>query len=259
MTASSTTLPVQALRRFATDALAAKGMSAADAATVADVLLWADRRGVGTHGVARLAQYCGFVDKGELDPRAVPERVIDLPASARLDAHRAAGPVAMMAAVEVAMEKARVASVGMVLVSRTTHTGALGCYTQALARRGFAAVALCATNPFMLYHGAAAAGAGTNPISIAVPGGAADPMVFDMTTGATSMGNLAQARRSGQQLAPGLAADERGRPVTDPRLARLVLPLGGAKGSGLSLMIELLASHLSGEPILAEALERTPL
>jgi LDH2 family malate/lactate/ureidoglycolate dehydrogenase len=80
-----------------------------------------------------------------------------------------------------------------------------------------------------------------------------------MTTGATSMGSLMQARRDGTQMEPGLAADAQGRPVTDPRLARLVLPLGGAKGSGLSLMIELLASHLGGNPVLAEALEQTPL
>ncbi len=253
------TISIQALRRFACDVLAARGMRPADAGTVADALVWADSRGVATHGVARLAQYCGFIDRGDLDPRAVMERAIDLPASARLDARRAAGPVAMMAAVEVAIEKARAAGVGMVLVSRTTHTGALGCYTQALARRGFAGVALCATNPFMVYHGAAAAGAGTNPIAIAVPAGGDEPIVFDMTTGATSMGNLAQARRSGRTLEPGLAADAQGQPVTDPQLARMVLPLGGAKGSGLSLMIELLASHLSGESVLAEALEKTPL
>jgi ureidoglycolate dehydrogenase (NAD+) len=165
-----------------------------------------------------------------------------------------------MAAVDIAMEKARAASIGMVVVANTTHTGALGCYTQALARQGFAAIAMTATGPLMLYHGAAAAAAGTNPISIAVPGAgaSADPIVLDMTTGATSLGHILQARRSGQPLAPGLAADENGRPVTDPQLARLVMPLGGAKGAGLSLMIELLASHLAGNPIVAEALQAAP-
>jgi ureidoglycolate dehydrogenase (NAD+) len=165
----------------------------------------------------------------------------------------------MMAAVDLAMEKARAASVGLVLVTHTTHTGALGCYTQALARQGFAALAVSASGPLMLYHGAAAAAVGTNPLSIAVPGAGSDPVLLDMTTGATSMGSLMQARRDGTPLEPGLAADAQGRPVTDPQLAKLVLPLGGAKGSGLSLMIELLASHLGGNPVLAEALEQTSL
>jgi LDH2 family malate/lactate/ureidoglycolate dehydrogenase len=67
-----------------------------------------------------------------------------------------------------------------------------------------------------------------------------------------------QARRTGEALAPGLALDRDGAPTTDPRAAAVPLPLGGAKGSGLALMIECLASLLAGNPILAEALEGTP-
>jgi LDH2 family malate/lactate/ureidoglycolate dehydrogenase len=251
------TIPAENLRRFAVDVFVAKGMRAADAQTVANTLLWADLRGVGTHGVSRIPQYCGFMDKGQLDPRAAPQRVTDLPGSAKLDAQRAAGPVAMQAATEVAMEKARAGGVGLVLVAHTTHTGALGCYTQALARQGFAGIAFAATIPWMVYHGAAAAAAGTNPISIAMPGAGADPILLDMTTGATSTGQLVQARRTGKPLPEGVAADEHGRPVTDPQQAKLVLPLGGAKGSGLSLMIELLVSHLAGNPIIAEELAQS--
>jgi ureidoglycolate dehydrogenase (NAD+) len=258
VSAAAKPIAADALRRFAVDVFTAKGMRGADARTVADSLVWADLRGVGTHGVSRIPLYCSFIDRGDLDPRAVPQRVTDLPASAKLDALRAAGPIAMMAAVDLAMEKARAASIGMVVVANTTHTGALGRYTQALARQGFAGIALTATVPLMLYHGAAAAAAGTNPISIAVPGAGSDPIVLDMTTGATSLGHIMQARRSGQALAPGLAADENGQPVTDPQLAKLVMPLGGAKGAGLSLMIELLASHLAGNPIVAEALAGQP-
>jgi ureidoglycolate dehydrogenase (NAD+) len=260
VSAGATLITADALRLFAVDVFTAKGMRSSDARTVADTLVWADLRGVATHGVSRIPLYCSFIDRGDLDPAGTPQRVTDLPASAKLDAQRAAGPVAMMAAVDIAMEKARAASIGMVVVANTTHTGALGRYTQALAREGFAGLALTATGPLMLYHGAAAAAAGTNPLSIAVPGGdaGADPIVLDMTTGATSLGHILQARRSGQPLEPGLAADEHGRTVTDPRLAKLVMPLGGAKGAGLSLMIELLASHLAGNPIVMEALENAP-
>jgi LDH2 family malate/lactate/ureidoglycolate dehydrogenase len=252
-------IPAEALRRFASDVFIAKGMDAQGAGTVADALLWADLRGVGTHGVARVPQYCKFIDQGDLDPRAVPERVLDLPAAARIDGRGAAGPVALQMAVGVAAGKARAAGIGMALVAGTTHTGALGRYTQALAQQGFAAIAVSASNPLMVYHGAAAAGAGTNPLSIAMPDGERAPILFDMATSATSMGHLLQARRDREALAPGLAVDGQGQPVTDPQLAKWVLPLGGPKGSGLSLMIELLASHLGGNSLVAEALEQTPL
>ena len=71
---SARTLQAEALRQFAQAVFLAKGMRAPDAATVAHALVWADLRGIGTHGVARLPQYCGFIDKGDLDPKAVPQR-----------------------------------------------------------------------------------------------------------------------------------------------------------------------------------------
>jgi ureidoglycolate dehydrogenase (NAD+) len=109
----------------------------------------------------------------------------------------------------------------------------------------------------MAYHGARAAGVSTAPLSIAVPG-EHEPLALDMGSGVVSLGKLMQARRSGEALAPDLALDAQGSPTTDPRKAAIPLPLGGAKGSGLALMIECLASLLAGNPILAEALEGTP-
>ena len=255
---SARTLQAEALRQFAQAVFLAKGMRAPDAATVAHALVWADLRGIGTHGVARLPQYCGFIEKGDLDPKAVPQRELDLPAAVRIQGKRAAGAVAMMMAVEAAIEKAQSGAIGLAVVALTTHTGALGYYTQALARRGFAGLAFNASIPLMLVHGASAAGTGTNPLSIAVPGADSEPVLLDMTTGATSMGQVQQARRSNTPLPPGVAADEHGQVVTDPQRAKFVLPLGGARGSGLSLMIELLASHLAGHPLVSEALARTP-
>jgi ureidoglycolate dehydrogenase (NAD+) len=175
----------------------------------------------------------------------------------KLDADRAAGPVAMMRASELAIGKARSAGLGLALVRSTTHTAALGYYTQRGAREGMAMIAVSASVPNMAYHGARAAGVSTAPLSIAVPGDA-EPLALDMGSGVVSIGKLMQARRAGEALAPGLALDQEGNPTTDPHKAATPLPLGGAKGSGLALMIECLASLLSGNPILAEALEGTP-
>jgi LDH2 family malate/lactate/ureidoglycolate dehydrogenase len=163
----------------------------------------------------------------------------------------------MVHAVELAMPKARSAGIGLVVVRATTHTAANGYYTQKAARGGMACIAVSASSPNMAYHGARAAGVSTAPLSIAVPGDA-DPIALDMGSGMVSLGKLMQARRTGERLGEGLALDAQGNPTTDPKAASIPLPLGGAKGSGLALMIECLASLLASNPILAEALEGTP-
>ena len=118
-----------------------------------------------------------------------------------------------------------------------------------------AAVALAASMPFMAYHGTRAAGVSTNPISIAVPGGERGPVVLDMATGVVARGKLVQAKKTGQPIPAGWALDRDGNPTTDPQAALIPLPLGGPKGSGLSLMIELITSLVVANPIIAGALE----
>lgn len=90
-----------------------------------------------------------------------------------------------------------------------------------------------------------------------MPGGARGPVVLDMATSVIAMGKLHQARRAGVPLPEWAAIDADGVPTTDPKAARIPLPLGGPKGSGLSLMIELIASLVVANPILADALEGT--
>ena len=123
------------------------------------------------------------------------------------------------------------------------------------AQEGMAAVALAASMPFMAYHGTRAPGVSTNPLSIAVPGGERGPVVLDMATGVVARGKLVQARKTGQPIPPGWALDRDGNPTTDPQAALIPLPLGGPKGSGLSLMIELITSLVVSNPIIAGALE----
>ena len=228
-------------------------MSDAHAAIVADVLVWADLRGIGSHGVARIPFYVRLIDNRDLNPTPTITVRKETAASVVIDADRAAGPIAMMSALRAAIGKARDAGVGLAFVRRTTHTAALGYYTLAAADDGLAAVAAAATTPLMAYHGARAAGVGTNPISIAVPGNA--PLVLDMGMGVISMGKLVHARKTGQSIPAGWALDGEGKPATDLRSAKIPLPVGGPKGSGLSLMIECLASLVVGNPILSAALQ----
>ena len=255
--AAAALVTAEALTRFTKAVFVRAGMSEAHAGIVADVLVWADLRGVSSHGVARIPLYARLIDRGDLNVTPAMTTRTETVASILVEADRAAGPVAMTSAMDAAMRKARDAGVGLAFVRATTHTAALGYYTSRAADGGLAGIALAATTPLMAYHGARAAGVGTSPMSIAVPGGDRGPVVFDMGMGIISMGKLVQARKTSQPIPAGLALDGAGNPATDSHSARIPLPVGGPKGSGLALMIECLTSLVVSNPILAEALEGT--
>jgi LDH2 family malate/lactate/ureidoglycolate dehydrogenase len=186
--------------------------------------------------------------------RPEPKVTHPVPIGIVIEADRAPGPAILTFAVEQLIERATQYGMAMALVSRMTHSGALGYYTEKGAKAGLACIALNAgVLAAMPYHGARGAVLGTNPISIAVPGGD-EPLLFDMATSAISMGKVMAARRTGAPLEPGWAADQDGVPTTDAKAAAMVLPLGGPKGSGLAVMIECMASLLSAHPLIADAL-----
>lgn len=251
-------LGAPALRLFVSALFERAGMSAGHAATVADALVWANLRGVDTHGVVRAARYLEFIETQIINARPQMRVVSDTPAVQVLEADRAAGAVAMSEAAAMALAKASCAGIGLVMVRATTHTGALGYFTERIARRGMTGIAISASIPNMAYHGACAAGVSTAPISIALPGAGDTPIVFDMGTGVVSLGRLAQAKRANETLAAGLALNARGQPTTDAQTATIPLPLGGAKGSGLALMIELMSSLAVANPLLAEFFSGEP-
>ena len=253
---TATTVDAAALARFATDVFARAGMPRADATTVAEVLVWANLRGVDTHGVTRIPRYVELIERGEMNPRPAIRIRTETPACVLIEADRAAGPVAMMRGVSEAERRARDAGVGLALVRATTHTAALGYYTLEIAKAGMAGIALSGSWPNVVYHGSRASGVSTSPISIAVPGG--EPVVLDMATSIVSMGKLNQAKKAGKPIPEGWALDAQGLPTTDPQAAQTPLPMGGAKGSGLSFMVECLASLIASNPLLAESLEGTP-
>jgi LDH2 family malate/lactate/ureidoglycolate dehydrogenase len=255
---AAVTVSADALRRFTREVFVRAGMPEPAAATVADALVWADLRGVDSHGVSRITMYLRLIDDGDLNVTPAITTRSETAASVLLDADRAAGPVAMTMAMRAAVGKAREAGVGLALVRATTHTAALAYYTLMAAEEDMAALAVAASGPFMAYHGTRAAGVSTNPLSIAAPGGEGGPVVLDMATGVVARGRLVQARKIGRPIPAGWALDHDGHPTTDPQAALIPLPVGGPKGSGLSLMIELITSLLVANPIIAGALADTP-
>jgi LDH2 family malate/lactate/ureidoglycolate dehydrogenase len=251
-------IPAGRLEGWVAKIFSREGLSEEHARLVAEVLVWANLRGMDTHGVLRVPRYVDLIRAGDLNPRPDMKVRNEAAASVVLEADRAAGPVAMTHATRLSIGKAKEAGIGICLARGTTHTAALGYYTHLAADAGMAAIAFSSSTANMAYHGARAAGVSTAPLAIAVPG-EHGPIALDMASGMLSMGKLRQAQLTGGALEPGLALDKHGNPTTDGRAAAIPLPLGGAKGSGLSLLIECLASLLAGNPILAEVLEKTPL
>jgi LDH2 family malate/lactate/ureidoglycolate dehydrogenase len=239
------------LLRFFNDVFLAKGMRADEAATVAEVLLWANLRGVDSHGAMRIPDYLNQIQKGTFDPTARPQLRPLMPATFMLDCARAAGPVCMLQAAAHAIEIAEKYGVGVGLVSDTAHTGAVGRYAQWIAERGFAALVMVAGPLFMAYHGSKATSLGTSPLAIGIPGpDGGDPLVLDMATSLTAAGRIRQAAAEGRPIPDGAAIDKDGNPTTDAAKATTLLPLGGPKGSGLSLLFECLTGVMAGTPII---------
>lgn len=244
-------LPAAALNDFVTTLFTRSGTSAEHARTISDVLVWASLRGVDSHGVSRVPRYLELLASGEANTTPDIRVTSAAPAVATLDADRAPGPVALTTAAGDAVARARDYGIGAVGVRRTVHTGAIGYYTSLIAGQGLVGIAFVAGMPNMAYTGVKGAAVATSPLSIAVPAERRPPVLLDMATAGIALGKIAQYRAACRPLPEGTAAAADGTPTTDPNLAKMPLPLGGAKGAGMSLLFELITSVLLGAPILS--------
>ena len=240
----------QNLVNFAAALFEAKGMIAAHARTLAEVIVWADLRGVSSHGVNRLSMYLRTIRDGDLDPKAVPQIVDKAGALFVVEGNRCPGPVAMKLAMQEAITRAKNLGVGLGVVRATTHTGAIGHYAHLAAEQGMVALVFNSGPPNMAYHGAKVKSLATSPLAIGVPA-SNGPLLLDMATSTIANGRLQQAIRLGQQIPEGCALTKEGVPTTDPSQADILLPLGGPKGSGISFMFEAITGVLAANPLLA--------
>jgi LDH2 family malate/lactate/ureidoglycolate dehydrogenase len=242
-------VPEKPLRTLLADLFGAYGLSREHAETLTDVLVWANLRGVDSHGVSRVPRYLELFENGQANAR--PNLTVDVlrPAIALVDADGAPGPVALTRAMDEAVSMARSAGAAWVAVRGTVHTGAIGYYTERAAQYGMAGLGIVAGVPNMAYPGSNSAAVATSPLSVAVPAGRHPTVLLDMATAVIALGRIAQLKAQGKALPEGAAVTADGRPTTDPAEAAVPLPVGGAKGAGMSLLFEMLASGLTANPI----------
>jgi LDH2 family malate/lactate/ureidoglycolate dehydrogenase len=222
---------------------------AKDARAVADLMVQADALGFDTHGVFRLRQYVNRLRDGGCNPGARPTVVSETLATALVDGDNGLGHLAMRFACDLAMEKAQTAGIGWIGVRGGNHAGPAALYVRPQAMNGM--IGICAAVG-SANHVAPFGGTdillGTNPIAVAAPSGGPDPFVLDMATTVAAMGKIKTLAQRGESMPEGWMVGCDGKPLTDParRDDGFLLPIGGAKGYGLSVAIGLLAGLLNG-------------
>ena len=227
-----------------------KGLNATqdEAELVADCLVRAEMRGIDTHGVYFLKLLSDRIDAHMIHLPTLLEVIREDNTTAMVDGGNGLGQVAAHRAMRMSIQKARNFGVGITLVRNTNHIGILAFYTLMAAEEGMSGIVMSNSAPSMSPWGGAEPFLGTNPISIAIPGGEEGPVVLDMSSSVVARGKIRRAQRVKERIPLGWALDETGSPTTDPvaALKGTLLPIGGPKGYGLALMIDVLAGLLSG-------------
>jgi LDH2 family malate/lactate/ureidoglycolate dehydrogenase len=241
--------PVARLEGFVTAVFEAVGALPKHAAIVATRLVEGDLRGRTGHGLMRVRQYVERARAGgiNLDPNI--QVVHESPVSGVVDGDNGFGPVVVTRATETAIAKAEASGIGWVGARNSNHAGAAGVYPAMALRRGLGAIYMAvAAGNVMPPWGGIERLLGTNPIAVAIPAGESPAFQLDMATTVTSHGTIRVMETAGRPLPEGWVVDAAGHPITDPARADegFLLPIGGHKGSGLNIMIGLLAGVMNG-------------
>lgn len=237
------------LLRFSAECLHKLGLSEGDAELTARSLVWASLRGVDSHGLVLLKEYAERIRLGGIDPVSSASIVTETATTAVMDAGSGVGQVAASQAMKLAIEKAAQTGVGMVGVRNSSHFGAAAFYSMMAVEHQMIGFASTNAPPSMAPWGGKARLLGTNPFSVAIPAKTYPPIVLDMATSASAWGKVFIAMQQGKKIPLTWVLDKNGEPTDDPAIALdggLIQPLGGYKGYGLSLMVDILTGVLTG-------------
>lgn len=253
--AEKISVSVDKLRWHCQGVLTQVGLRETHAALVAESLLFADLRGVSSHGVVRLSSYLDRVHAGVMQVDPEMKLVRDNPASGLLDACNGFGQVAGAKAMDIAIKKAEDSGASIVAVKNSNHFGVAAFYAMRAVAAQMIGVVLTNASPAMTPYNAKKRLLGTNPLAVAIPAGSHMPIVLDMSTSVVARGKIRLvASRPGEKIPVGWAVDADGRPTDNPveALKGSLTPIGGPKGAGLSLVIDLLCGALTGTALTGE-------
>lgn len=241
-------VPLDWLRQATTAVFVAAGFPPDAAAEIADALVEADLRGIPSHGVMLVPVYVERLRAGGVTRHLSATVVRDSPTFVLLDARHAMGQLTSAQAVDLAVARARKYGTAAVGVRRAHHFGAAGRWAQRAADAGCIGIALSNTTALMPAPGGAERLVGNNPLAIAAPTADGPPLVLDMALSTVALNRIRLAAANQQSIPPDWATGPDGVPTTDPELAvqGMLQPVGGHKGFGLALMIDVLTGVLTG-------------
>lgn len=234
------------LERYCVGILELGGIAPEEARQVVSVLIWAEVRGLASHGVRLLPVYLKRYRAGLVCSPAAARITRQCRGWSVLDGGYGFGAVVGNLAVSDAVSRAATEGIGAVWVRNSTHFGAAGYYAWQMACQGFIGCALSNATPTMAVWGAAEPAVGTNPIALAAPVGDDSPLLLDIATSVVAKQTINLARDRGLPIPQGWVLDADGRPTTRPEQAAVLLPFGEHKGSGLAIFVEILCGLLSG-------------
>jgi LDH2 family malate/lactate/ureidoglycolate dehydrogenase len=239
------------LLELSREMLAKIGAGPRQAQVVADVMVWSDLIGRSTHGVSRLDIHAKRIDEGVLDPSAEPRIVKSNHGVMLVDGNEGFGHYTADFAMGSAIELAREQGVAAVAVRNSNFLGALAYYLNKAAESGMIGMAFTNSVPNVAAYGGKQAIFGTNPIGFSAPRQNNKHIMLDMATSSWSASAVRAALDQGKALPSGVAVDEDGEEITEPRPVGnfTLLPLGGAKGYGLSLFVEILSAVITGSGV----------
>ncbi len=241
--------PSEALRAWTQEVFRAVGVTREDATILTDSMIEANLRGVDTHGITRMfCTYVQRIQKGVMSPRTELAVVRENASTALLDCKNSIGQVGAAEAMRRAIEKAARTGVALVAVSHSNHYGAAAYWAMMALPHGMIGFSSTNAPATVAPTGGRRRMLGTNPFAVAIPTAEELPVVLDLATTVVPYGRILLNAKQNKALEAGWAFDERGRPTLDPQAALkgFLAPIGGYKGYGISLAIDLLCGVMTG-------------
>jgi LDH2 family malate/lactate/ureidoglycolate dehydrogenase len=244
------TFSADALRTLILDIAIAVGTPGDLGEVLADSLVAANLAGHDSHGVLRMPPYCGSIDKGDILPGVRPQLISHKLSTARIDGGWGWGQPAMHMATDAAIERAREHGMGAAIVQNCYHIGRAAPYVEKVARAGMFGLIMANAGASVAPYGGRERVLGTNPVAWAMPRAeGTPPLSFDIATAGIAEGKLRVALSKDLEVAPGLLVTKEGQPTTDPNdffAGGAILPFGGHKGNGFSILAQMLGVGLMG-------------
>ncbi len=247
-TEPAVTLSEAALTDLGIQSFQGLGLTQKDAQDVCRILVLADLFGLSTHGLSRVESYGERLELKGINPRPniTLERVA--PALVKVDGDNGVGPLVGMRSLEAAMDVARECGIGMAFARNSNHFGPVSPYSYIAAEAGFASMIGSNASTTIAPWGGSDARLGNSPLGFGVPNPGGAPFMLDMAMSVVARAKIRNAFKRGQAIPDSWATDKSGAPTTDAALALegFLLPIGGHKGYGLALLVDMLAGVLSG-------------